>query len=122
MDALSELLEKCKESGVAQGNFLGFLHVLVGRSITQVAGGKQISRGMSWRDLSSGLKKVRWEPEAVKELGLEPDDLPPRDRQRYWYSAIAQAHVDSTTATKAGDRFVEALRGLGYEAGPAPQG
>jgi hypothetical protein len=72
--------------------------------------------------MSALLKKVRWDPEAVRELSINPDDLPPRDRQRYWYSAIVQAKVDSAEATKAGDRFAEVLRGLGYEVGAAPQG
>ena len=51
----------------------------------------------------------------MRELGLDPKDLPPRDRQRYWYSAIMQAKVDGAEAFKAGDRFVDVLRKLGYD-------
>src|SRR5947209_8352708 len=102
MDALNALLEMLKNGGQTQGQFLGFLHVLIGRKITRVQDGLAISGGMSWRDLANWLKKVRWDPEAARELGLDPDDLPPRDRQRYWYSAIAYAKVDSAAANKAG--------------------
>jgi hypothetical protein len=70
--------------------------------------------------MAGWLKKRRWDPEAVRELGLNPDDLPPRDRQRYWYSAIMQAKVDGPAATAAGDRFATILHGLGYAVGPAP--
>lgn len=120
MDALSELLEMLKAGDQPRANFLGFLHVLIGRKITRVSDGLSISVGMSWRDLASWLKKLRWDPEQVRELGLDPDDLPPRDRQRYWYSAIAHARVNSAEAIRAGDRFAEVLRGLGYEVSAAP--
>src|SRR5215210_3682951 len=119
MDALSTLLEELKQGEQTQGNFLGFLNVLVGRRISG-KGGVVISKGLSWRELSVWLKKVRWDPDQVKELGLDSDDLPPRDRQRYWYSAITRARLDSAEASKAGDQFAELLRGLGYDVGPAP--
>jgi len=120
MDALSTLLDELKKSGQTHGNFLGFLHVLIGRKITRVSDGVVVSKGVPWREMSAWLKKVRWDPEAVRELGVEPADLPPRDRQRYWYSAIMQAKVDGAAALKAGDRFAEVMRDLGYEVGPAP--
>jgi hypothetical protein len=122
MDSLATLLEQLKQGEHPQGNLLGFLHVLIGRKITQTEGGVVVSNGMSWRDLATLLKKVRWDPEAVRELGVDPDDLPPRDRQRYWYSAIAHAKVNSAEASKAGDRFAEILHKLGYEVGPPPHG
>jgi hypothetical protein len=121
MDALSSLLEDLKQGGQTQGNFLGFLHVLIGRKVTRQQDNTPISNGMSWRDLANWLKKVRWDPEAVRELSLDPNSLPPRDRQRYWYSAIAHAKVDGPTAVKAGDRFADVLRGMGYDIGPPPK-
>jgi hypothetical protein len=113
MDALSTFLDEMKKSGQTQGKFLGFLNVLIGRRITR--GSTIIARGLTWRELASHLKRLRWDPAAVRELGLDPDSLPPRDRQRYWYTAIAQARVDGPQAKEAGDRFAEVLRGLGYE-------
>ena len=115
MDALSNLLDLLKDNGQTQGNFLGFLNVMIGRTITRVSDQAVACKGISWRDLAAWLKKVRWDPEAVRELGLDPDDLPPRDRQRYWYAAIAAAKVDSAAARKAGDRFATTLATLGYE-------
>jgi hypothetical protein len=121
MDALSTLLEELKQGGQAQGNFLGFLHVLIGRKITRQSDDLEISKGLTWRDVANWLKKLRWDPDAVRELGLEPNELPPRDRQRYWYGAIAHAKVDSSAAVKAGDRFAALLLKLGYDVSAAPQ-
>ena len=120
MDALATLLDEFKKSGRAEGNFRGLLHVLIGRAITRSGDKAALSKGITWRELAAWLKKVRWDPEAVRELGLEPNSLPPRDRQRYWYSAIMQAKVDSASAIAAGDRVADVLRSLGYEVGPAP--
>ena len=115
MDALSALFDALKKSGQPQGNFLGFLHVMIGHTINRVSDRVCVTRGMTWRDLAAMLKKVRWDPDAVRELGLEPESLPPRDRQRYWYSAIQQAKVTSPEAIKAGEAFAVVLKDLGYE-------
>jgi hypothetical protein len=115
MDALSTLFDELKKSGQTQGHLLGFLQVMIGRTIVRAGDKVTISKGMTWRELAGWLKKVRWDPDAVRELGLDPKDLPPRDRQRFWYSAIMQAKVDGADALKAGDRFVEVLRTLGYD-------
>ncbi len=120
MDALSGFLDLVKKKGLAQGHFLGFLHVVIGRKIT-TSDGKPVSAGRVWRDLAAALKKARWDPEAARELGMNPDDLPPRDRQRFWYSVIARAGVDSAQAAKAGDKFAEVLPKHGFEVGPAPK-
>lgn len=120
MDALSVLLDILKKETKVRGQFLGLLHVLIGRRLT-TAEGNLVSSGMSWRDLAARLKKVRWAPEAVRELGLDPHGLPPRDRQRFWYLAISRAQVDSPAAIAAGDRLGETLRELGYVLGAAGQ-
>jgi hypothetical protein len=120
MDALSALLDTLKKTGRTQGNFLGFLHVMIGRTITRSSDKKVVSKGNTWREMAGFLKKLRWDPEAVRELALNPDDLPPRDRQRFWYSAILKAKVDSDAARAAGDKFAAILRSLGYDVGPAP--
>ena len=119
MDRLRECLEAIRKQGAARGNFLGLLHILIGRRLVG-ADGELVSAGMTWRELASLLKKVRWDRETVSELGLDPAALPPRDRQRFWYMAISQSGVNSPAATAAGDRLAEALRGLGYVVGPAP--
>jgi hypothetical protein len=119
MEQLRELLEVLRKKGTARGNFLGLLHVLIGRRITQ-QDGSVVSAGVTWRELAGLLKRVRWEPEAVQDVGLEPDNLPVRDRQRYWYTAIAHAGVDKPEAAVRGDHLATALRGLGYVVSAAP--
>ena len=119
MDARVEFLNRVREAGLDRGHFVGLLHILIGRRIESAAG-TLISSGNTWRDVAGLLKKVRWPREAVAELKLNPDDLPMRDRERYWYSAIAQAHVDTADAAAAGDALVAALAKAGYVVGPAP--
>lgn len=113
MDALPVILDQIKKEDLARGNFLGMLHVLIGRRIAKE--GKVLSVGQTWRDLALYLKKARWDIESVRELGLDPDALPPRDRERFWYSAIARAQVDSAKTKAAGDLFAAALRTKGYD-------
>ncbi len=113
MDGLREFLGDLKRHGYAQGNFLGLLNVLIGRQI-KTASGVSLSSGLTWRVLAEWLKRVRWNKEAVRDLGIDPDALPPRDRQRYWYLAIAQAGVDSPHAIQAGNRLAIALHRAGY--------
>lgn len=119
MDRLREFLEDMKLHERASSNFLGLLNAVIGRRICLADGGL-VSAGVSWRELAALLKRVRWPKEAVRELGLEPASLPPRDRVRYWYSAIAQADVASPVATKAGTQFAKQLEAIGYQVGPPP--
>ena len=121
MDRLRELLEAIRKGGAAQGNLRGLLHVLVGRRVT-LPDGAVVSQGLTWRELASLLKRLRWDREAVRELGLDPAALPPRDRERFWFTAIAQAGLDTPAAAQAGDQLVEPLKQLGYVVGPAPKG
>lgn len=113
MDALSILLDLLKKESRVQEHFLGLLHILIGRRLTTAAG-DVVSTGLSWRDLSVRLKKVRWDPEAVRRLGIEPSELPPRDRQRYWYAAISRAQVDSAAAMAEAEKLGALLQDLGY--------
>ncbi len=119
MDAVATFLEGLSKKGLAHGHLLGMLNVLIGRRISGTDG-TVITPGLTWRQLAGLLKRLRWDPEQVRELGLETNELPPRDRQRYWYTAISRAHVDSAAAMAAGDRFAEVLRKQGYDVGPAP--
>ena len=80
-----------------------------------------MSAGVTWRSLAALLKKLRWDKEVVRELGLDPKQLPPRDRERYWYMAIGLARIDSEAAMKAGDLFSEQLQAAGYSVGPPPR-
>jgi hypothetical protein len=79
-----------------------------------------VATGVTWRVLADVLKRVRWDRDAVRQLGLDPAALAPRDRQRYWYQAIAQARVDSPQARLAGDALARVLQEAGYVVSPGP--
>lgn len=118
MDRIGELMQTLKQQGQQQ-ELLGLLNVLIGRSIS-LADGTLVSSGLTWREAAAALKKARWNKNAIAELGLKASDLPPRDRLRFWYSAIARSGVDSPEAVKAGDKLAKRLKKLGYVVGPAP--
>jgi hypothetical protein len=119
MDRLREFLEVIRTQDVARKNFRGLLHVLIGRRIT-LDDGTEVSAGLTWRELAALLRDIRWDREVVRELGVDPEELPPRDRHRFWYNAISHAQVASPEAREAGDRLAEAVRPLGYTVSAAP--
>ena len=117
MDGIREALEKAR--GLAVGRFRGLLHIAIGRRIAK-PDGTVISTGMTWRTLAPILKELRYDRELVRELGADPDALAPRDRERFWYSAIALARVDSPDAAAAAESLVPEFKKLGYIVGPNP--
>jgi hypothetical protein len=119
MDRVRHFLDDVKRRGLARGNFLGLLNVMIGRRIA-LSDGTPVSGGMNYRELAAHLKRVRWGREAADEVGIDRTTLPPRDRERYWYQVIVLARVDSQGATAAGDALTVALRAAGYDIGPAP--
>jgi hypothetical protein len=119
MDRLYAFLEDVRQRGYARENFLGFLNVIIGRRIERPIG-TIVSTGLTWRTLARVLKKLRWDTGAVRELGIEPKTLPPRDRIRFWYAAISLAQVDSEKADKAGDRLARSLEANQYVISPGP--
>lgn len=119
MDAVTEFIDEVRKQGYARGNFLGLLNVLIGRRL-EAPDATIISAGQTWRTLASLLKKLRWDKDEMKELGISLTNLPPRDRERFWYAVIVQAKVDSPAAVEAGDRLAEALRAAGYRVGKSP--
>lgn len=119
MDALQAFLEELKQLKVSDQHFLGMLHILVGRKVTR-EDGTPVSGGMTWRELAALLKKARWNKESAKNLGLELENFAPRDRERFWYMAIARAHVDSKEAREDAQQLAKLLLEHGYTIGPAP--
>lgn len=120
MDARLDLIHRIKRERWAQGNFLGLLHVLIGRRVEQ-GDANVVSNGLTWRELAGLLKKARWDKAAAKELPLEGVALPPREREKYWYAVIAHAGVASPAAAQAGDRLATQLRQAGYTVSSSPQ-
>ncbi len=113
MEGAREFLEQIRTSSIVKGNLQALMHILIGRSISR-EDGTVLSHGLSWRQLAELFRNLRWDKESVRELGLDPDDLPPRDRQRYWYVAIQAARVDQTEAAAAADTLIPKLAKLGF--------
>ncbi len=107
MDRLHEFLDAVRNRGVATGHFRGLLHLLIGQPI-RLADGTLISGGM---------KKERWDREAVRELGIDPAELAPRDREKFWYTAIARAGVSSAESQASSQVVAQKLASLGYVVG-----
>src|SRR3954447_11175677 len=104
MEGLREFLDKVRHNHLVRGHFRALLHVCIGRRIAR-ADGTLLSSGVTWRQLSELLRIMRWDKELVRELGLDPNELSPRDRQRYWYSAIIAARVDTAESREMGDAY-----------------
>lgn len=121
MDQLRALLEAVKASDAARGRFRGLLHLLLGRTV-RGPDGTVVSAGMTWRELAALLKRARWDRDAVAELGLTVRELPPRDREKFWYAAITRAAVASAEASADADALAADLAALGFAVGPAPGG
>jgi hypothetical protein len=119
MDSLRELLEAVRDRDDVQRRFRGLLHILVGRRITR-ADGALVSSGMTWRDCAALLKQLRWNREAVRQFHVDPAELAPRDRERFWYAAIARAGIDSPEAVADAEHLRSTLEELGYVLSPAP--
>jgi hypothetical protein len=119
MEGLREFLEKVRQANLVRGHLRALLHVAIGRRISR-ADNTVLSNGVTWRQLSELLRLIRWDKELVREVGLKPEDLPPRDRQRYWYAAIVAARVDAPDARTAGDAYAKLVAPLGFKVGPAP--
>ncbi len=116
MDRLREFLDTVRKQGVATGRFRGLLHLLIGQRIA-LADGTVISSGMTWREAAAALKKYRWDKESVRELGLDPSELPPRDREKYWYLTISRADLGSAVAAAESAALADLIRELGYQIG-----
>ena len=121
MDGIREFLSAVRDAGLAAGNFRGLLHIAIGRRITR-ADGSSVSAGVTWRALAAELKHLRFDTDLVREFGTDPDTLAARDRERFWYSAIALARVDTADAVAEADRLAAKLKPLGFLVGPAPAG
>jgi hypothetical protein len=119
MDRLRDFLEDVRRLAQFHGNFLGLLNILIGRHIAKTDG-TPVCDGLTWREVAAVLKKYSWDKDLIRELGLDPAQLAPRDREQFWYMAINRAHVDSPEAAQAGDRLAEALKKAGYVVRPGP--
>ena len=121
MEPLREFLNAVRHRGAAHGNFLGLLHVLIGRRITR-ADGAVVSGGMTWRELALLFKQQRRDREAVRELNLDPAALPPRDRDAFGMRPSPTREWPARRRRRPATRLAAAVQPLGYVVGPAPGG
>ena len=119
MDRLSQFLLEMRKSALVPGQFRGLVHVLIGRRV-ESKDGTLISSGQTWRTVAALLKKHRFDKMLALELVGDTANLPPRQRERYWYAAICQGEVNSVAARAQGDQLALAAKALGYTIGPAP--
>lgn len=119
MDDIRVLLEAIEKHDLAKNRLPGVFHVLIGRRIAK-ADGTVISSGLTWRQLASVLKVAKFDKDLVNELGANPDELAPRDREKMWYLTIGLAKVDSVAANEQADQLIPLLKPLGYVVGPSP--
>lgn len=119
MDGIRELLDAARDHQLVPGHFRGLLHIAIGRKVTHTDG-TVVSNGMTWRELAGWLKQLRFDRELVRELGADPDALAPRDRERFWYSAIAAARVDTREAVTEAEALAARLKPFGFVVGPSP--
>lgn len=120
MDGAESFLDLVRKQGLAEGHLRGLLHILIGRRVSR-SDGTVLFTGMTWRAAADLLKRLRWPIDPVRELGVDPDALPPRDRQRFWFGAIAAAGVDTGEAAAAGDVLAALMEPHGIVIGPAPR-
>ena len=119
MDGLRDLLEQVRDKNLAAGHLRGLFHVAIGRRVT-TSTGALVSAGATWRELAALLKHLRYDKDLVAEVGADPEELAPRDRQRFWYSAIALARPDTSEAIADAEKLIPLLKPLGYMVGPPP--
>jgi hypothetical protein len=119
MDGLRTFLDALRNHHLIAGRLRGVLHVAIGRRVSK-ADGTVLSTGATWRELAALLKAARFDREWVREFGVDPNTLSPRDRERFWYSAIGLAKVDSATAVAQAEKLVSLAKPLGFVIGPSP--
>ena len=121
MADIRDLLEAARDGNLAAAHFRGLLHVAIGRRVT-TPDGAVVSAGVTWRELAGWLKLLRFNTDLVTQFGADPEALAPRDRNRFWYAAIAAARVDSPDALADAEALAEKLVPLGFVVGPPPAG
>jgi hypothetical protein len=119
MDGLRSFLDAVREHNLVAGRLRGLLHVAIGRRITKTDG-TVVSTGATWRELAALLKAARYDREWARELGIDPETVAPRDRERFWYTAIGLAQVDSPAAVAQAEKLAAIVKPLGFVIGPSP--
>ncbi len=118
MDAIRSMLARVRSPGFPTEHFPGLLHLLIGKTLVDTDG-KVVSKGFTWRECASLLKTARIDPELARTLGLNPDDLPPRDREKFWYVALTRYPVGCEKAQQGAVSLVPWLAKSGLNVSDA---
>lgn len=121
MDGSQVVLELIRDHQLAVGRLRGFFHLLIGRKLSR-EDGAVLSMGLTWRELATALKQLKFDRELVKELGSDPESVSPKDREKFWYFAIGLAKVDSAQARREAEELTLLLKPLGIVVGIPPAG
>jgi len=112
MEGTQLFLELITQHGLAKGHLRGVFHIAIGRKLLR-DDGSVVAAGVTWRELAAALKSVKFDKSLVKELGADPEALSVRDREKFWYAAIALAGVGSLEAHNQAERLADRLKRLG---------
>ena len=121
MDGSQVVLELIRDRQLAVGRLRGFFHLIIGRKLSR-EDGTVLSMGLTWRELATALKLLKFDRELVKELGSDPESVSPKDREKFWYFAIGLAKVDSAQARREAEELTLLLKPLGIVVGIPPAG
>jgi hypothetical protein len=121
MQGTLRVLELVRDQNLAAGHLRGLFHIVIGRRITD-ANGVVVSSGITWRQLAAMLKEAKYDKELVREFVADPESLSPKDREKFWYSAVALAQVDGPEAHTQADQLAQRLTAFGLFVGPPPGG
>lgn len=119
MDGTRTLLELILARKLAEGRLRGVFHLAIGRRVT-ADDGSVLATGVTWRELAGLLKDLKFDKEWVRAFGVDPDVIAPRDKEKFWYHAVALAKVDSAEARAEAEELGRLLRPLGLTVGPPP--
>lgn len=112
MDGVRSVLEIIRDNNLAKGRLRGVLHLLIGKTLVNDVG-NVLSDGLTWRQLASELRAIRFDKKLAAEVGADPETLYPRDRERFWYAVIGLANVGSAEADSQAEHVEKSLKSHG---------
>ncbi len=118
MSGTLQFLNVLVEHQLAKGLLRGALHVVIGRTVVRTADSTVLCAGISWRELALLLKKSNFDRNLARDFGADPDTLHPKDREKFWYSVIGMARVDSTAAREEADTLAKLIVPYGLHIEP----
>jgi hypothetical protein len=113
MTTTLQFLNLLAEHQLAKGHLRGVLHLAIGRTVVRTSDNVVLCAGVTWRELAILLKESKFDRELARDLGADPDTLHPRDREKFWYSVIGLARVDSIAAREEADKLAKKLTAHG---------